>query len=283
MTQTLPVALLVTSAFLWGLSWWPLKHFNAQGIDGLPLIAVAYGVAAVVLLPWLWSERRRYRGERRLAWLMVLLGGYANLAFAEAMILGEVVRAMMLFYLAPVWGVLGGRVFLGEHIDRQRAVGVVLALAGAFLVLGAWGVLATRPTPVDFLAITAGMAFALNNVATRAAQRIPTATKSGVVFAGCALMALLLMGAQATPMPVVPASGWASLAGFGLGWLLLATLLTQWAVTRLETGRASIILITELLVAVVSATLIGGETLGSKELAGGTLIFAAALIEARRA
>jgi len=277
------VTLLVTSAILWGLSWWPLKYFTAQGIDGPPLIAVAYGVAAVVLLPWLWYERRRYLGERRLALLMVLLGGYANLAFAEAMILGEVVRAMMLFYLAPVWGVLGGRVFLGEHIDAQRALGVVLALTGAFLVLGAWDVLVTRPTPVDLLAITAGMAFALNNVATRAAQRIPTATKSGLVFAGCTIMALLLMGVQAMPMPVVPASDLALLVGFGLGGLLLATLLTQWAVTRLEAGRASIILITELLVAVISATLMGGETLGSNELAGGTLIFAAALIEARRA
>lgn len=283
MTQTLPVAVLVTSAILWGLTWWPLKFINAQGIDGLPLIAVGYGAVAVALLPFLWRERRSYAGERRLALLMVVLGGYANLAFAEAMIYGEVVRAMMLFYLAPVWGVLGGRIFLGEHIDAQRATGVLLALAGAFLVLGAWDMLAVPPTTVDLLAITAGMAFALNNVTTRAAQSIPTATKSGVIFVGCTLMALVLMGVQHVPLPDAPLAHWGLLVGFGLGWLLLATLFTQWAVTRLEAGRASIILIIELLAAVLSATLIGSETLTLDEVLGGTLILAAAVIEARRA
>ncbi|MGE0079779.1 MAG: DMT family transporter [Thiohalomonadaceae bacterium] len=283
MTRTLPVAVLVTSAIMWGLTWWPLKFINAQGIDGLPLIAVGYGAVAVVLLPFLWRERRRYAGERRLALLMAVLGGYTNLAFAEAMIYGEVVRAMMLFYLAPVWGVLGGRVFLGERIDAQRALGVLLALAGAFLVLGAWQILATPPTTVDLLAITAGMAFALTNVTTRAAQRIPTATKSGVIFVGCTLMALALMGVQRIPLPAVPLTQWGLLVGFGLGWLLLATLFTQWAVTRLEAGRASIILIVELLAAVISATLIGGETLSLEEIAGGALILTAAVIEARRA
>lgn len=276
------MAVLVTSAVLWGLAWWPLKFINAQGIDGLPLIAVGYGVVAVALLPLMWRERRRYGGERRFALLLALLGGYTNLAFAEAMIYGDVVRAMMLFYLAPVWGVLGARLFLGEAIDVQRALGVLLALAGAFLVLGAWELFAAPPSPVDLLAITAGMAFALNNVTARAAQRIPTATKSGMVFMGCAFMALVLMGVQGEPMPTVPLTHWAMPVAFGLCWLSLATLFGQWAITRLEAGRASIILIVELLVAVVSATLIGDETLSVLEIMGGMLILLAAIIEARR-
>jgi drug/metabolite transporter (DMT)-like permease len=281
-TQRLPVAVLVTSAIMWGLTWWPLKFFHGQGIDGLALILVGYGAVALVTLPWLWRERRAYRGERHLALLMVFLGGYANLAFAEAMIYGEVVRAMMLFYLAPVWGVLGGRVFLGERLDWQRTLGVVLALGGAFLVLGAWQTLATPPGAVDLLALTAGMAFALNNVTCRAAQRVPVPTKTGVTFIGCAIMAGALMLLDQASLPSANALDWSLLAGFGLGWLLLATLGTAWAVTHMEAGRASVILIIELLAAVVSATLIGGETLEANELAGGVLIFSAALLEARR-
>ena len=47
--------------------------------------------------------------------VMFLLGGFANLGFTLSMIYGDVIRAMMLFYLAPVWGVLGGALFLGER------------------------------------------------------------------------------------------------------------------------------------------------------------------------
>jgi drug/metabolite transporter (DMT)-like permease len=214
---------------------------------------------------------------------MILLGGYANIAFAMAMIHGEVVRTMMLFYLAPVWGVLGGRIFLGERIDLTRWMGVVLALVGAFLVLGGWRLVSAQPTAVDLLALSSGFAFALNNVTTRAAQGVPQGTKAAAVFIGCALMAMVTMMTRNQILPQVPWLTWSLLVAFGLGWLLVATLATQWGVTCMEAGRASVILILELLVATVSATLIGGERLSFPEMAGGALIFTGAILEALRA
>ncbi len=283
MHPSLPVAALVVSAVMWGVTWWPLKFFNQQGLEGPALIVVAYGLVALALLPWLWRERRVWRGESRYLWLMFAFGGWANLAFASAMIYGEVVRSMMLFYLAPVWGVIGGRLFLGERIDAARRAGVVLALAGAFLVLGGWRALETPPSWVDLLALTAGLAFALNNVTCRAARHVPVASKTAAVFLGASLMAGGALAFQGELPPAVTTATWGWLVAFGLGWLLFASLISQWAVSHLEAGRASVILITELLAAVVSATLLGGETLSLVELAGGCLILAAALLEARRA
>jgi drug/metabolite transporter (DMT)-like permease len=277
-----PVSALLFSATLWGLSWWPLKYFHAQGIDGAALLLVGYGSVGLMLLPFVWRERARWRRETRYVVLMTVLGGYGNLAFAYAMIFGDVVRAMMLFYLAPVWGVLGGRVVLGEVIDGKRWLGVVLALTGAFLVLGAWNVLAAPPGWVDLLALSAGFTFALNNVLCRAAQQVPLATKGAVIFLGCGLLALPLLAWGGQAWPSVAPAAWGQLVGFGLGGLLLATLATLWGVTRMEAGRAAVILIAELLVAVVSATLIGQEQLTAGELAGGALILTAALLEALR-
>jgi drug/metabolite transporter (DMT)-like permease len=280
--STLPVAALLVSATLWGLSWWPLKYFHQQGIDGAPLLLVSYGGVGLVLLPWIWRERHAWRPEAGYVFWMVLLGGYGNLAFAYAMIFGDVIRSMMLFYLAPVWGVLGGRLMLGEVIDGRRRLGVVLALAGAFLVLGAWQIFAAPPGWTDLMALTAGMTFALNNVLCRAAQRTPLVTKGAVVFVGCGLLAGAVILAGGAAWPAVDAGTWGWLALFGMVGLLIATLGTQWGVTRLEAGRASVILMMELLVAVVSAALIGGERLSAGELAGGALILAAALLEAMR-
>ena len=282
MVKFLPVILLLTSALMWGLTWWPLKAFNAAGIEGVPLILTTYGVVGLSLLWLIVREWRQWQGRPYLLLLFFVLGGYANLAFAIAMIYGDVVRAMMLFYLGPVWGVLGGRVFLGERIDLQRWSGVLCALIGAWLILGGEKVFASAPSPIDLLALTAGMAFALNNIGFRATQSRPTGSKVAAMFLGCGVFAAVLMPIQGHALPVLSLSVWAGLLAFGLLWLLGASLATQWSVTQMEAGRASILLITELLVAVVSATLIGGETMSTTELLGGALIFSSAILEAWR-
>jgi drug/metabolite transporter (DMT)-like permease len=275
-----PVAALIVASVAWGLSWLPLKHFGALGVGGVPLTLVAYGAGALVMLPFL--RRGVGPGEGRYLLAIALLGGYANLAFAVAMVYGEVVRVMVLFYLLPVWGVLGGRVFLGEPIDGLRWTALGLALAGAFLVLGGPEAVAGRVSWPDLLAVTCGMAFSLNNVVFRARQGLPLGSKVSAMFGGCALLAALLIGAGVQPWPAVGAGTWGMVAALGVGWLLLATLGTMWGVTHMETGRASILIILELLTAVASATLIGGETLSPAEWAGAALILSAAVLEGRR-
>lgn len=282
MTNALPVVLLLFAACLWGLTWWPLKAFNAAGFAGVPLILLTYGSVGLLLLPLLWRDRKSWAGHFRLLWLIGLLGGYANLAFASAMIYGDVVRAMMLFYLAPVWGVLGGRLFLGEAIDLRRWLGMVFAILGAWLILGGNTLFSNAPSGIDLLALTAGMAFAMNNVAFRATPTFPNGSKIAAIFIGCAVFALLLMPWQSGTLPQTTPLFWLGLAAFSLLWLLAASFASAWSLTRMEAGRASILMITELLVAVLSATLIGGETLTTAEMAGGSLILVSAVLEALR-
>jgi hypothetical protein len=57
--------------------------------------------------------------------------------------------------------------------------------------------------------------------------------------------------------------------GYGLAWLLLATLGTQFGVTHMEAGRASVIIILELVTAVASALWIGGERMSVTAMVGG--------------
>jgi len=277
------VAVLLFSASLWGLSWWPLKGFAAAGLSGPVLVLLTYGVVGLVGLPWLLRERAQWRGEAGKLLLLVIVGGWANAAFVNALVLGEVVRVMLLFYLSPVWSVLGGRWFLGEAVSRRRACAVVLALAGAFLVVGGFGVLDAPLSAADMLALSAGLAFAGNNVISRAAQSIPMLSKTVSVFIGCGLVSLLMLallgagpGAWPAPTPMLVLA----LAAYGFGWMVLATATWQYGVTHVEAGRSGVILIAELLVALVSATLIGGETLAPREWIGGALITAAALLEA---
>lgn len=278
----LPILALLAASVLWGTTWWPMKALATAGVTGLPQILVAYGTLALLLAPVLIMQFARWRPEARFMLLIFFLGGIANIAFAYSLMNGEVVRVMVLFYLLPVWGVLGGKIFLGEKIDAQRALAVVLALSGAFLILGGPAVLAAPPSWIDVLAIVSGFGFAMNNLCFRAASIAPVPSKVAMMFVGCAVIAALLIGAGVQSMPHgIPPITWAYTVALGL-LLLVATAGTQWGVTHLEAGRASILIIMELLTAVITAAWWAGETMAPMEWFGGALILSAAVLEAWR-
>lgn len=283
MKAHLPVLVLLGASVLWGLTWLPLKSINEMGIDGIGLIFFAYGMLALVLVPLLIKQFKIWKEHKKMMLLIAFFGGGANLAFTYALINGEVIRVMVLFYLLPVWGVAGGRLFLKEDIDRWRYLGAFLAISGAFLILGGFEVFNTPPSWIDLIALISGLFFALNNLMFRAAQAIPVSSKIGSMFFGCFTLAgvFLLAGVEQLPSGVSD-NAWLLLIGYALFWLLVANIGSQWGVTHMEAGRSSIIIILELITAVVSATLIANETMTPIEWTGGILIMIAAFIEAFR-
>lgn len=282
MSAMLPTLVLLGAAVMWGFSWLPLKSINGLGVEGPTLTLIAFGAALLFIAPAMWRQWRVVRRYPSAMASMFILGGVANFAFTIAIIYGDIIRVMMLFYLAPVWGVLGGALFLGERLDGKRLLGVAMAIGGAFLVLGAMQLFRTPPSYVDLLAVAAGFAFAMNNVACRAYQAIPVASKLGAMFLGTVLLSGAYALSSPESLPTLTLNGWAWSIAYGIAWIVVATLATQWAVTHMEAGRAAIILVAELLVAVVSAAMLAGEVMTSMEVAGGLLILAATLLEARR-
>ncbi len=276
------VVSLMAASLLWGCAWMPLKALGQAGVDGLFLAFSTFTLLTLATTPFAMRRVRQQAGLGPLV-LIALLGGGANLAFTLAMVYGEVVRAMALFYLLPLWGVLGGRLILGERIDGLRWLGVALALTGAWLVLGGADILHTFPSGFELFGLLAGFLLAMNNLVFRGVQRLALSVKLSAMFLGCAVLAgtaLLFTGAD-WPVSATPLA-WGGVVLYAFVWLLPANLGAQYGVTHLEAGRASVILILELVAAVVSATLIGDERMAPLEWAGALLILVAALIEALR-
>ena len=279
-SSALPVAVLLFSSSLWGLSWWPLKQFVAMGLPGPVLSMLAYGLVSLCTFMMLWRERAAWRSQTGLLLALALVGGWANTAFVNALMMGEVVRVMFLFYLSPVWSVLGGWLFLGERVHARRGVAVALAVLGLWLVIGGMGALASSLSTADLLALSAGLAFAGNNIIARAGQAIPLRSKTVAVFLGCSLLSIAAVAWQGITVPALAAPVLLAVLAYGFVWLLLATATWQYGVTHLESGRAGVVMVAELLVAVLSATWLGNEHLSPVEWVGGGLIALAALIEA---
>lgn len=271
---------LLFSASLWGLSWMPLKWFAAQGLSGPVVSLISYGAVSLCALVFIWRERAAWRAQW--GWLLAIavVGGWANTSFVNALMVGDVVRVMFLFYLSPVWSVLGGWLFLKERIPPTRWTAVGAAIVGLWLVLGGPGGVDLSLSLSDVLALSAGLTYAGNNLIARAAQRVPMRSKTIAVFVGCGVISLLVTAALGHGVPAVSAGVWLALLAYGFVWLLLATATWQFGVTHLESSRAGVILLAELVVAVLTALWFGSETLTPLGWAGGTLIAVAALVEA---
>ena len=283
----LPALALVFNAFTWGVSWWPFRALQAQGLHPLWATVFIYALALLVITAW----RPRAWGQLLRApslWWLVAAAGTTNATFNWAVTMGDVVRVVLLFYLMPLWAVLLARALLGERLTAAAGVRVALALAGAAVVL--WpsgGGLPVPATLAEWLGVLGGFSFALNNVLLRREAHQPEAARALAMFLGGALVAGVLalgLGAYGSvPWPPAPAAGWLMGAALMGVWFLLGNLALQYGAARLPANVTAVVMITEVLFAAVSALWLGAGTLSTPLLVGGSLIVGATLLSARAA
>lgn len=279
-----PVACLLVNTAVWGTSWWAFRQLDSQGLHSLWATTLVYVISTMVLLAGRPSGLRTLLAYPALAWLG-LAAGLTNASFNWGVLLGEVVRVVLLFYLMPVWAMLFARWLLGEAITPAKLVRALLALAGAALVL--WRPGMGLPIPAgagDWLGLTGGVAFAMVNVLLRRHANTPAQTRALAMSLG----ALVVPGLLATSLtvldriPAVPpvAPIWViGVTGLALA-LLIANLALQFGAARLPSSVTTIVMLSEVVFAAASAVLLGGETLSARTLAGGGLILGASVLAA---
>jgi len=287
-TSALPALALTLNAFTWGVSWWPFRQLEAAGLHPLWATVLIYTLALLAITLWRPQAWRELFGAPVL-WVLVLASGTTNAAFNWGVTVGDVVRVVLLFYVMPLWVVLLARLLLGERLTAAAGVRVLMALAGALIVLwppdagsGGWPV---PRTLAEALGVIGGFSFALNNVMLRREAHRPEAARALAMFLGGALVALVLalvLGERgAVPWPPAPAPGWV-LGALAMGAaFLVGNLALQYGASRLPANVTAVVMITEVVFASGSALLLGAGTLSPQLVMGGALIVAASLLAAR--
>lgn len=273
------------SALMWGLWWLPLRSLQDSGMGSFQVNLSIYLPLAIVALPYLW---RRWNGDLRdhaLPFLVAtLLMGLALLAWNLALLWGEVVRVSLLFYLTPIWSSLLSVAFLGIRFGPLRVATVLCGLSGAIIVLSghAEGLPLPRET-ADWLALGSGILFAGSLVTTRRWPAISGLPLTFSTFVVVALGSTVMVVSEEGLGTLLSLSPWLLLAAalVGVLWILPAMWLILWGAGRLDAGRISIILLLEIPVAAVSATLIAQEPFGWREAAGCLLVLLAGALESR--
>jgi drug/metabolite transporter (DMT)-like permease len=198
-----------------------------------------------------------------------------------AVLTGDVVRVVLLFYLAPIWATGLAWLVLGERPGPWRLVSIVLGLSGAATVLGFAGGLPLPRSAGDWLGLLCGLLFAISATLTRKAEVLDGLETSFAAIASAAGIALVLVLALPGSAPSATDLGAAvpGIAFLALAWLLPQTWLVLWGASRLDPARVAILLLLEVVAAALSASLLTDEPFGLREGLGCLLILSAGLVE----
>lgn len=283
-TDLMPSLAVVASGMLWGLFWIPFRALGEAGFEGGWASLTLYLGATFGLLP---AALLRWRRLRSAGWSLVFTGAIAGAAFslyATALLLTEVVRVLLLFYLTPIWGTLLGRLLLGERITANRRAALVLGLAGLFVILGFDDGFPLPRNAGDWMALLAGIAWAYGSLRIYSRPQIDVyetvfAFFSGGTLVTAAVTLLPIAGNEVIPGASVLATGWPWLALLIAVFGVPPVVMALWGASLLSPGRVGILLMGEVVVGVASAAAWSGEPFGTRELVGTVLIVGAALIE----
>ncbi len=282
--QRLPALVVFGSAAFWGLYWLPQRELVAAGLAGGWATFAQFALAAVLLAPViLWRiARGRPSGYGPPLACLCIGGGLA--LYANSLLFTSVAHALLLFYLAPVWGTLLDVVVARRRLSSARVAAVVMSLGGLWVVVGR-DVGVPWPTALgDWLGLAAGMVMTFGQFRLRAR---PGGDDLGSLFAmlvgGAVVGALILaLGGEALGPRIGPAE-FAS----ALPWLVALTVTFQlagnvglmWGASRLDAGPFAVLILPDVVVGVATAALWAGEPFGWRESVGWVLIVGAGLVE----
>jgi drug/metabolite transporter (DMT)-like permease len=284
--NALPVVALLVGATIWGLLWYPYRLLEKAGISGPAATVITYVIAFLLGLFVFGRHLRREYIFGRVPHLLLGIGlcaGWANLAYVLGVIHGEIMRVMLLFYLAPLWTIVFARILLNEVLSLHGYLVIAFSLAGAIIMLWQPENGSLMPSSYsDWMGMSAGFMFALSNVLSRKDQYHNIQLKSLAVWSGVMLIAF----SYTLFLPDLPVLNTISVGTclllLGVGLVVFAlSLVVQYGLTHTPANQAIVIMLFELVIAGIAAYFLADEAMSPREWIGGAMIVSASLFSAR--
>ena len=279
----LPIFSLLFGAFVWGIIWYPYRLMANAGVSGIYSSFYVFILTIAIALPYFFIAKKKVPIWSKDFWLLALVAGYTNISYVLAVIDGEVVRVMLLFYLSPVWTIFLAHFMLNEDTQKRHYIAVFISLIGAFIMFWEPGYLIHLDSKSDWLALSSGLGFAITNVMTRKHAHMTVNQKALAIWLGVIVVAMICIMFDKNAMPTLdffrPVDA-AIMMVIALS-LFLSTLLVQFGVTQIKAVEASSFFLFEIVVAAISSYFLVGESIALKEWLGGILIIAGVILSAQ--
>lgn len=274
---------LALAAAAWGLYWIPLRTIEGLGIASSWSIVFFNACPLIVLLPMMVLSFRKLAGIAAPTLFAALMTGSAFTLYSNALVETTIIRATMLYYLTPVWTTILGVVWLDERLTTARIISIAIAFVGLFLLLsGNTG--QNHPINVgDLYGLLSGMFWAVAVAALNRWSKIPIIPLATFIFLSTSVFSTVFAGVlNSAPMPDIAALRAAfPTAAFWSIIILLPSFCVIFRVSQiLFPGRVGILLMSEVVVAIVSASLlVPDEKMMFAQWVGAAAILVAGLVE----
>ncbi len=283
-TELIPALAVAVAAAAWGIYWLPQRALEDAGLTGGWATLGQYLVPLALMAP---VAAVRWRQGKATGIDMIIIGvltGGAIACYANSFLLTDVVRALLLFYITPVWGTLIECVVHRHLPSRARWVALFLALAGLWVVFAEETGIPWPQNAGDWLALTGGLMIAAGAARLNAVKPAGMFPQLFAYFLYGSIIAAVLAWLLSAHLGATPSSE--TMLGV-LPWLILLALfflipsnaILLWGATRIRPGMFGILILSEIIVGMVSAALWAGEAFGWREIVGGALILAAGTLE----
>jgi drug/metabolite transporter (DMT)-like permease len=253
------------------------------GVSGIYSSFYVFILTIAIALPYFFITKKKVPIWSKDFWLLALVAGYTNISYVLAVIDGEVVRVMLLFYLSPVWTIFLAHFMLNEDTQKRHYIAVFISLIGAFIMFWEPGYLIHLDSKSDWLALSSGLGFAITNVMTRKHEHMTVNQKALAIWLGVIVVAIICIMFDKNAMPTLdffrPVDA-AIMMAIALS-LFLSTLLVQFGVTQIKAVEASSFFLFEIVVAAISSYFLVGESIAFNEWLGGIFIISGVILSSK--
>ena len=260
--------IFLASSF-WGVLWVPMRHIEAMGLSGLWVVVLFHFLPALAMLPLIVRTAPSSRRDWGRAAVAGALMGAGFALYALGLVVASVTKTVILFYMTPIWSTVIAYFVLRERAGWGRWLAIAAALVGCALVTGV-NRDELRFDPADLLGLLSGLFWALGSVMIRRYDGLNFVPVSFLQYLSGGIMALLAALYLGDPLPqlnaflqAIPPAFLASVVVF-LPSVLLIFRIMQYV----SPGLVGILMLSEALVAAVSAAFWLGETLSSTQWIG---------------
>ena len=276
----LTLIVYVTVALCWSGSWTAGK-LGVAAVPPLELSAIRFALAGVLML----AIARATGASLGLArWKLLLVAAFFGIFAYNALVfvgltLGPASDgALIVPTLNPVLTVLFATVLVGERLTRNKLAGVVVATAGAIVVVTSaqsGAELSSQRLLSDLMML--GGAACWSVYATVGAITTRTGSPLGVTAVACLAGAAMLfpfgfLEKGYADVPSWPVSAWLDIAYLVVFATIVGFVLFYWAVRRFGAGLASIMSYLVPIFAVTQAVFLLNEHPTALEIGGGAII-----------
>jgi drug/metabolite transporter (DMT)-like permease len=224
---------------IWGASFMFMR-VAAPEFGSTPLVAIRLGLGALILLPFLWRERRAFSAG---LWPRLALIGAVNSAIPFTLFawgaqrapagIGAITNSMAVLFVALI-----AFLFYGEKIGPRRAIALVIGFVGVIVLASGKVAGASIGLPVA-AGTTAAFLYGIGaNLVKRHLAGLPATAVAAATLSCAALLTAPFAIAQ-WPQQAVSAKSWGAVALLGVLCTGVAFVMYYRLIARIGAPRAA--------------------------------------------